>query len=285
MAALRAKRTEDGASGVRPSLRPFGLARIALGVVFLVRTTALVNALPFPLAYVRGPLLGWPDGGPVFGWGGVVLPDSVRMVACVARTIAAVLFLAGVRPRASGLVAGALGFVALSQDPFGFIFTLHALFLGTIVLALSNAASEHALAPDRPAPREQSARLVFFFVASIYLWAAFAKVNAAWLSGSVLKALAEDRVATSLGRAVFSAPGLATAIALGTIALEVALPFALLATRTRRLALFAAVIFHLGLEAALRPDVMTLVMLALLTSFASKESVCRAPPDRRASAS
>ena len=39
--------------------------------------------------------------------------------------------------RAAGIVAGLCGIVALSQDPFGFIFTLYTLFVGVIVLAMT----------------------------------------------------------------------------------------------------------------------------------------------------
>ena len=45
----------------------------------------------------------------------------------------------------TGVVAGVCGLVALSQDPFGFIFTLHTLFLGTMLLALTSGTEHLAL--------------------------------------------------------------------------------------------------------------------------------------------
>jgi hypothetical protein len=217
-------------------------ARVALGVVFLVRTTPLVNLLPIPLARVRGPLLGWPEDGLAFAWGGLVLPPSLQIGAALVRTITALLFVLDVRPRASGLVAGVCGFVALSQDPFGFVFTLYALFLGTIVLAL---------AVDVRLPR--------IFVVSVYVWSAIAKMQGEWLSGDTLRALAEDGLVAHVGH-----PSI---VAWLVLLAEIALPCALLLPRTRRAALAVAVVFHVALEAAARPDVMGAVMLALLLVF------------------
>ncbi len=258
--------------------RPLALARIALGAVFLARTTPLANALPFPLAAVRGPLFGWPEPGWPFAWAGLVLPDGVRSVACLLRTLAAVCFLLGVRARVAGLVAGACGFVAMSQDPFGFVFTLHTLFLGTMVLALTDAASDLALVPERPLGAASGARLAHVFVASIYAWSALAKAQPEWLTGDTLRALAEDGFLTApAARLLLAYPGLRAAAAWSVFAVEAALPVLLLAARTRQAAVALACAMHLGFEAVARPDVMGLVMAALLVTF------LRSPPPRRAS--
>jgi hypothetical protein len=253
---------------VREVTRPLALARIALGTVFLVRTTPLVNALPFPLAAVRGPLFGWPDGGWPFAWDGLALPDGVRVAACVVRTLAAVLFVLGVRARAAGLVAGACGVVALSQDPFGFVFTLHTLFLGTMVLALTDATSDLALAPDRPLGAASGARLAHIFVASIYAWSALAKAQSEWLSGATLRALAEDGLLSTPATTLLVAhPALAAIGAWSVFVAEAALPVLLLAPRTRRGAVALACILHISFELGARPDVMGLVMASLLVTF------------------
>lgn len=229
------------------------LARIALGVVFVVRTTPLANLLPIPLAHVRGPLLGWPEPGWHFAWGGVVLPDSVRMAACIVRTLAAVLFLLGVKPRITGIMAGLLGLVALSQDPFGFIFTLYTLFLGTIVLALAEG---------------DEVRLVHLFLASIYAWSAIAKMQSEWLSGGTLLALAEDGLLSShVVPLLLHHPAWRLAAAYGTFAIELILPVILLIPRTRMLAFAVAVGLHLTFELTAHPDVMGWVMGALLLTL------------------
>jgi hypothetical protein len=255
---------------VREVTRPLAVARIALGVIFLLRTTPLANALSlaFPLAAVRGPLFGWPEPGWPFAWDGLVLPDGVRIAACIVRTLAAILLVLGVRARAAGLVAGACGFVALSQDPFGFVFTLHTLFLGTMVLALTDAGCDLALVPERRLGAASGARLAHLFVASIYAWSAVAKAQPEWLSGDTLRALAEDGLLNApAARVLLAHAGLRAAAAWSVFAAEAALPALLLAHRTRRAAVVLACIMHLFFEFGARPDVMGLVMGALLVPF------------------
>lgn len=262
-------------SDARRIVRPLAIARVALGVVFLVRTTAIVDALPLPLAHVRGPLLGWPEPGAAFAWGGLVLPPAVDAALAIARTLAAALVIVGVRARAAGVAAGLLGFVALSQDPFGFVFTLHALFLGTIVLALGDASTDLALVPDAPLdPRDaRSARssrgLLCVFVASIYAWSAIAKLGTEWLSGRTLLALAEDGLVTPWLRSALLAHGaLRVASAWSVTLVEAGLAVAMLVPRAARAALVFGLAFHVALEIATRPDVMGFVMGALLVGAA-----------------
>jgi hypothetical protein len=244
------------------------VARLALGALLVVRTTALANAVPIPLAHVRGPLLGWPDHGMAFAWGGLVLPAPMREIAAILRTVAAVLFLAGVRARAAGLVAGGLGLVALWQDPFGFVFTLHVLFLGTIAVALGDGTRDLALSPDREASplsdAGSSASLLRVVVASVYAWSAIAKMNTAWLGGDTLHALAEDGLVTPFARALLAHGALERAGAWAVLCAEVALAAAVASARYRRATLLAALGFHVILEVATRPDVMGFVMGALL---------------------
>ena len=253
---------------MREVTRPLAWARIALGTVLLVRTTPLVNFLPFPLAVVHGPLLGWPEPGFPFAWGGLVLPGGVQIAAAVLRTVAALFFLLGIRARTAGLVAGVLGFVALSQDPFGFVFTLHTLFLGTLVLALTDATSALAVVPERPLGAASSVRLVHLFVASVYAWSALAKAQGEWLSGDTLRALAEDGLLNGSANALALAhPALRAAAAWSVFAAEAVLPVLLLAPRTRRHGLLVACMVHVSFEVVARPDVMGLVMASLLTTF------------------
>jgi hypothetical protein len=253
-------------------LRLLGAARIALGTVFLVRTTALVNALPISLARVHGPLYGWPERGAAImrmAWADVVLSDGVRQTACVVRTAAAVMFVLGIRARIAGIVAGMLGLVAMSQDPFGFIFTLYTMFVGTIVLALTDATSVLAWKPDRTFDARSSAALVRWVVATIYIWSAIAKMQKEWLDGGTLLALSEDGLL---------APGVATLLlthgslrvvgAWSAMLAELALGGALLVSRTRVVAVAAAIAMHLVFELVAHPDVMGMVMASLLVGCA-----------------
>lgn len=250
--------------------RILGLARIALGLVFVVRTTPLVNALSMPLAHVRGPLLGWPEPGWPMAWADLVLPDPLRKVACVVRTVAAVLFVLGVRARAAGYVAGALGLVAMSQDPFGFIFTLYTLFVGTLVLASTTATSVLAWRPDARVDFRSSASLVCFIVAAIYVFSGLAKAHAGWLSGATLLAFAEDGMFRAAAGSFLQAHDrLRVSAAWATMILELAVAVGLLVPRARRSAIVVAAVMHVSFEVVARPDVMGWVMASLLVACAA----------------
>ncbi len=250
--------------------RALGLARIAMGALFVVRTTALSNLLPVPLAHVSGPLLGWPAAGFRFGWCDLVLPTALVAALCVVRTLAGLAFATGLAPRTTGLVASTSALAVLSQDPFGVYYTLLVLFAGVGVLALTESGTELAVrmpgSAKRPPPRDGSgAWLVVVFVASIYAWSALAKLHASWLDGAVLRALAEDRhLHEPIASWLLESAGLRHAVALGVPLAELALAALLLGRRTRRTAVVLAVLFHAMLEIAARPDVIGWAMLALL---------------------
>jgi len=238
-------------------------ARVATAAIFLIRTTPLANLLPTPLAHVRGPLLGWPEPGWNGAWWNLELPASIQMFACIVRTIAAVAFFTGFRTRVSGVMAGLLGLVALSQNPFGFIFTLYTLFTGTVAIALS----------DEPLIKRSPLRLVHALVISIYAWSAIAKLTGAWLSGDTLRALAEDDLISPwLSAQLSSHAALLTVSSYSVVAAELVIPVALSFRKTRGLALLGAVLFHLVLELAMHPDVMSGVIGALLLSFVGVDS-------------
>jgi len=116
--------------------RVLGWSRVALGALFLLRTTPLLAPLHIHYLADAFPLLAWPDGEARFTPALVpVLPDGVVAAACVARTVAAVAFLIGVATRPAGLLAGALGYLTVWQDPARGYTTFHVLFLGTMLLA------------------------------------------------------------------------------------------------------------------------------------------------------
>lgn len=256
--------------------RLLGVARIALGTVLLIRTTALANLLPMPLAHVDGPLYGWPRDGWPIAWAGVILPDGIERAAAIARTVAAVAFLIGVRGRLAGTLAGALGLLAMSQDPFGFIYTLYTLFLGTIVLANTDATSMLALRPDPRLDVPSSLTLVRVVVASIYVWAAIAKMRGAWLDGRVLLVLAEERLLVGkTARLIVEHAHVRIAAAWTAMAAELGIGLGLLFDRTRLVAIGVALVMHGVFEVAARPDVMGLVMASLLVACAATPRVAR----------
>jgi hypothetical protein len=233
------------------------IARALLGVLFLFRTSALSRHVHGVRAVVVGPLLGWPDGALVHT--GLALPDAVAIALAVLRTVAAAAFVIGFRPRVTGSIAAACGFIALAQDPFGFVFTLHLMFLATAVYAYVDAREAHALAP--------SLTLVRLFAASIYFWAAIPKLRATWFSGDVLRNHLAMRDHGPLTDWLFGEHAQATAIA--TVVVELALPFALMSEKrhVRTVAVVVACAMHLTMEVTLHPDVFGWLMIILLIPF------------------
>jgi hypothetical protein len=228
---------------------PLKLSRILLGLVFVIRTTPLAHFVSGIHAPVRGPLLGWPDGAPIRTAAfGLVLPAVVVALLCIVRTVAALLFTAGVRTREAGLAAAAASWIVMSQDPFGFVFTLHVLTLAVLV---------HAFA---------SAPLLRLFVPSIYFWAAIPKLGGAWLSGSVLRTwhgfgLGHNAIGDLL------MDRLARPSAIAAVVCELALVPLLFIARTRIVGIVLAVLMHAIFEAMLHPDVFGWAMIALLAAF------------------
>lgn len=251
-----------------PDLRPLGCARLMLGAIFLVRTTPILAA-SFPLfAREVRPLLGWPDGRAHLAAAIVSLPDGVLAAACVLRTVAAAAFMVGVAARPAGLLAALLGYVTVLQDPARFYGTLHALFLGTAMLALADAGSACALRPERARAPRSSVWLMRVFVASIYFWAGLAKLRPDWLDGRTLALFLDDGAfRPGLGAALLGTAARRAASARAVVAFELAAPALLLWPRTRRIGLVLALAFHAILEIVAAPDLFGWVMAALLLCF------------------
>jgi hypothetical protein len=153
----------------------------------------------------------------------------------------------------------------LSQDPFGFINTLHLLFLGTIVLACTDAGSSFALRPSPARAPASSFALVRVFLASIYLWASIAKLHADWLDGRILALFEQDGAFYGPLAAFFlKTPGRQSIVAWAVAMTELALGPLLLWPRSRVLGVALAYIFHAGIELTARPDLLGWEMGALL---------------------
>jgi len=270
-----------------PELRALASARIALGALFLIRTTPILA--PLHLRELRGtlPLLGWPDGL----WHGsptLPLPAPAFLVPalCIVRTAAALAFTLGVRVRVAGVIAGVAGYLVLLQQPFAFIMTLHLLFQATILLALTECANTMALRP-RPARDPGSGlTMIRLFVASVYLWAGIGKLSADWLDGHKLEVLAQQRwLSGRLADLLLATPDRRAAVAWAVVMGELALGPMLLWPRTRRAGLVAALAFHAGLQLMARPDLLGFEMAALLICFLPRAltgagSVARPPATR-----
>ena len=260
---LSAPSADDGAR-----LDSLGRARVALGAIFLLRTTPLLGALHIPFLFDSAPLLGWPDGrfhfAPLVG----PLPDLVIRTLCIVRTVAAVAFMLGVAARPAGLVAGSLGLLTVTQVPGRLNTTEQVLFLGTMLLALTDAVNRCALRPGAIRSARSSVWLMRSWIASIYLWAGLAKLRADWLDGSALALFRDEgRFAPWIADLLLSTPARRLLVGSAVAGSELALAALLTIPRTRRAGLFAALALHAGFEAAASPDLFGWVMAALLLCF------------------
>ena len=186
--------SETDRAGALDDARPLAWSRIALGTLFLLRTTPLLVPLRLPFLIGTTPLLGWPTTS----WHGQAVflgaPAGPVAAACVVRTLAAFCFLVGYRTRLSGLVAGSLGYFVMFQYPFGFNATLHLLFQGTMLLALTDAGAALALRPSSVRNPRSGKLLIRVFLASIYFWAGLCKLRHDWLDGRTLGLFQENGI-------------------------------------------------------------------------------------------
>ena len=266
-------RASDRAAPVG-QLEALGRARVALGCVFLLRTTPLLAPLHIPLFADAYPLLGWPDGHAHLAPFIPALPDDARALLCVARTIAALAFTLGLLARPAGLLAGALGYLTVLQDPAHFYATFHVLFLGVIILSCTDAVGQCALRPRAPQSPTSSASLVRAWVASIYAWAAIAKLRPDWLDGRTLELFARgDMLRPVVVRHFLATESQRSFVAWAVVVLEFALAPLLLYRRTRRAGLVLALAMHAALEFATAPDVFGWAMVALLLAFWTPSAV------------
>jgi hypothetical protein len=250
-----------------PEVQPLAWSRLALGALFVIRTTPLVDWLRFPFSIAAYPLLGWPDGRWA-GTGLLTLAPSVTSALCILRTAAAILFLLGICTRPAGLAAGAAGYLVLIEQPFGFVSTIHLLYLGTMLLALTDAGSAYAVRPTRAVAPVSGVMLIRGFLASVYAWAGIAKMRPDWWDGRTLALYAADGAFPAWATRTLLATSTSRALcATSVMAVELALPFALLLPRTRNVALFAAFALHAAIELAARPDLLGWEMAALLIAL------------------
>ena len=174
----------------RAFLRPLAWARIAVGGIYLLRSTPVIGLFDAGLGADVHPLLGWPD--PAVAAFGLGLSTRVVAALCIVRTLGLVAFTLGAFSRAAGLAAVVAGYLVLYQAPFGFTATQHLLLQGTLLLSLADASTVLAFRPAPPRSPRTSAWMLRAFVASVYAWAAIAKLRGDWLDGRTLALFHEE---------------------------------------------------------------------------------------------
>jgi uncharacterized membrane protein YphA (DoxX/SURF4 family) len=254
--------------------RPLAWSRVALGILFLLRTTPALTPLRLPYTAGTFPLLGWPSeawhGAAVWG---LNVPASVVASACLVRTLAAFCFTLGYRTLLAGAVAALSGYLLLFQEPFGFNATLHLLLQGTLLLAVTDAGATLALRPT-PARNPASGKLLIrVFLASIYLWAGLAKLRGDWLDGRTLALFHENgSLFGALADFLLGTEGRRVVAAWSVVATELSLPVLLFLPRTRRWAPYLALSLHFTIELVARPDLLGWAMAGLLLSTLPRQA-------------
>jgi hypothetical protein len=246
---------------VRPP-RALAIVRIAVGVIFILRTTPLL--LPLGFRFTEWPLVGWPDDRWHIAL--VSLPAWLVATLAIVRTVAVVCFTIGLRARVAGVVASLAGWLVLAQDALGYVNSLQLLHMATLMVALADSSSELAVAPQPPRSMSSSVWLVRAVPLSVYAFSSVAKLNAQFLSGRALLGFCADGYIRGAGASVVCG-SLARPASIAVACAELAMPVLLLVPRTRRVALVLALVFHVAVEVAMHPDVFGWLMVALLVSF------------------
>ena len=249
-------------------VRRLGTIRLLVGAILVIRTTPIFFLVPGLVRHHGGPFLGWPDGELHAAYAGLAFPPALTKTLVVLRIACAVLFLLGLYARPAGIAVAVLGYLVWSQEPFSFIFTLHTLYLATLLLAMTDAVAARALRPSRSVSAASSLALVRAFVLSVYAWSAIAKCRAHWLDGSALRVLRDGGfVSGPIARHVLRSDfGLQTA-AWTTLLVEASLVPLLAFRRTRAIGVAVACFLHGILEISMHPDVFGWLLVSLLVAF------------------
>lgn len=250
------------------ALKRLAIARIAVGIIFLLRTTPALNW--FGVGWAERTLMG--SGGS--GWHpvpfGFALPSGVMTSLAVVRTVAALAFCIGLEGRWAGVVACALGYLALEQDPMGYVNSLHLLLSSTLLLALADSHSVFAIRARPARSPRTSVWLIRGLAMSVYAFSGIAKLNRDFLSGHALMNLHLDgELNGTVADFVCGSPSRAGGMSVLVAAFELGIPLLLVCRRTRTAALVLALAFHVIIEVSMHPDVFGWLMVILLFAFAS----------------
>ncbi len=265
------------------SRQTLGLVRIFFGFVFFLRMTGATGLYRFDTITMRFPkrsvfpirdmfdswsmpysLLEWLPIPSEFWWGRI---EEALLLLSVLLTVG--LFTRIVAP----VLAGLFTYVFfLSQMHFYH----HMLLYGIVfwILAFCRCGQHYSLDATRRDPRARDAlgsmlplRLIQVLVCAIYFFTFLWKSNSGWTTGSIMEIFEEtgslkgpfvDWSQSFLPHQVLS---------VGTLIIEGALPVCLLWPVTRRLAIFAGVCLHIGIDATMNVNSYSYQMFALYIAF------------------
>jgi hypothetical protein len=249
-----------------------GLVRVALGVLLLG------NALRAGRELVRGYF------GDVFHW--PLLPEAlvpsrgVYAVVVGLQMALAMLVVVGTKARFALAASALIGAFVLACDRLGYHHNRYALFCYALLLSFAPCDRSFRLgAPvDRVGPL-WAARLAALQVSIVYVASSGSKLfDPDWRGGTVIL----ERLRLYGGRAVaagvparwiegIAQPGPASLLAKLAIATELFVAIGLWSRRTRALALWAGVWFHLTIEVTSRVEGFTWLTLAMYALFVTPD--------------
>jgi hypothetical protein len=250
-----------------------GLLRVAFAILVLLLTLKL--AIPLWHGAYFGDVFHMP-----------ILPEAlvpsraVYGVLLGAQGLCCVLSLIGVASRPALAAAAFIGLYGLLCDRLGYHNNRYELLLLALAVSLTPCdRSWKLLGRSRPGPAPRWAvKLVGAQLSVVYLASSLGKLfDADWRSGTVLlsrfaaaRPIAEHFLPAGVA-AVLSEPWLARLASPAAIASELFLALGLWFPRTRSLALWVGVMFHIGIEIAARVELFSYTMLAGYIAFVTPE--------------
>lgn len=266
--------------------KPFvlGLLRLAISALLLVNCSRL------GLQFIRNGYFGNYFHLPMMAEAWLPSATGYAIVLGV-EALAAVLALIGCWPREALLVASSLGLYVLACDRLQYHNNRYVLLLlgfllaftpcdRSLLLARRNPQAMLAGSDERLAPTF-ARRLFQIQVSLVYLGSALGKaLDPDWRGGQVLL-VRFSTTADYFGARGVTLPGLldrtlssllfANVAAKGAIATELFIALGLWLPRTRRLALWVGVLFHIGIELSARVELFSWIMGAAYLAFVTPE--------------
>lgn len=209
-------------------------------------------------------------------------PRSVWVILVALRLLFAAMATVGQGARVGLFGSGVLGIYALLCDRLDYHHNRYALFLFALLLSMAPSERSFSIIGQADDPRHGplwAQRLAQAQVSIIYLSSGLSKlVDPDWRGGVVLS----DRLAKHAWMAVdkgvpqrwmdfLASPSTSSAIAKAAIATELFLAFALWIPRTRIVALWLGVWFHLLIQISSQVETFSLLMWLVLCLFATPD--------------
>jgi hypothetical protein len=216
---------------------------------------------------------------------GFSLGDGATRALVLARTALSVLLLLGVRAQLSAGLLALVSYTLLLADRYRYYHHLHLLYVSLAFLALAPIGRSLDLErtlrdwiakrrAGAPAPKVRPPveplwplQLVRALVLSVYTAAGVSKLDESWLAGDALRELERFHVLKGpIWDAVRAVVGFGVVAKLSLVT-ELLLPLGLMLRRTRLVAIFGGLAFHVGISASMPVYSFGAQMAVLLFAF------------------